>query len=125
MPRRYDQFDPAWGSYDVESFERYGLQEFIDPVSGHGPSRVPFGPDEGLFLKGEDHPTFYKSVFTDMGMGAKVYRNKENGRVYSFEPDRKVGNEFEELEWNYQRSKLLPKKKSKAVDKAFKMKEAE
>lgn len=124
MPLRYEEFDPAWGKYDVDSFERYGLEKYV--VNGHGPSRVPFGPDEGLFLKGEDHDTFFKSVFTDMGMGAKFYRNKKNGRVYSFEPERKLGKEFEELEWNFAHSKFIPKRKttkknqrSKAVDNAF------
>lgn len=121
MPLRYEEFDPAWGEYDELTSRLYGFQ----PVDGHGQSRVPYGPDEGLFLKSEKHPTFFKSVFVDMMSGGRFYRNKQNGRVYSFEPDRDVGPEFEELEWNFAHSKFVPKRnrknkaRSQAVENVF------
>lgn len=121
MPRSYKDFDPAWGEYDVESYVKYSLQP--DPVSGHGPSRIPYGKDEGLYLKSERHPTFYKAVISDMLWGGRFYRNKKNGRIYSFEANRKVGPEFEEVEWTgplFGTEQFLPKNiKNKATKKAL------
>jgi len=110
------------GAYDDETARLYGLVP-TDPEA-HGPSRVPYGPDEGLFLKAENHPTFYKSVITDLMWGGRIWRNKKTGRVYSFEADREPGEEFEEQEYVHPgpMGYLVPRKKGvrgNAVDKAF------
>jgi hypothetical protein len=47
---------------------------------------VPNGPNEGLILKAEDHPTFQKTVAADKKLGYKFYR--KDGRLYSFPQDK-------------------------------------
>lgn len=55
----------------------------LEPDStGHMPSRVPYGEKRGLYLKKVSHPTFHKSVQSDLKRGYKLY--KKGNRYYSF-----------------------------------------
>ena len=78
-----EPFNPLGKGYDDKTAFKYNMNELKD-ATGHMPSRVPDGPEEGLLLKGIDHPTFGDTVTEELKLGNKVFMNKETGRVYSF-----------------------------------------
>ena len=72
------------GGYDYENANKYGITRGPD---GHMASRVPSGPDEGLILKSENHPTFGLTVQGETQAGMDFYRATQGpnaGRLYSF-----------------------------------------
>jgi hypothetical protein len=76
--------------YDYETAELYGLRPGAD---GHWQSRIPKGPEEGLLLKSEKHPTFYKTLEGEMQAGYNIFR-APSGRLYSLPVDRNVPEEY-------------------------------
>jgi len=76
--------------YDYEAAGRAGLKP---DKTGHWPSRVPAGPEEGLLLKHETHPTFGMTIEKEEAAGYKIYRSPE-GRLYSFPQGKKVPQGF-------------------------------
>ena len=76
--------------YDYESARAAGLEP---DDTGHWPSRVPSGENEGLILKDVSHPTFKKTVEEDLKRGYRFYG--KDGRIYSFR--KKPGDEFQLL----------------------------
>ena len=65
--------------FDMKSALAAGLSA---DKTGHFPSRVPSGPNEGLILKSSTHPTFLKTVNADRALGFVMY--EKAGRLYSF-----------------------------------------
>tara|TARA_X000001388_G_scaffold18454_1_gene11792 strand:- start:938 stop:3985 length:3048 start_codon:yes stop_codon:yes gene_type:complete len=81
--QRGDIFGQA--GYDYETARLNNLER--DPVDGHYPSRVPSGPDEGLILKDESHPTFGLTVAGEQQAGMSFYTattGPRKGRTFSF-----------------------------------------
>jgi hypothetical protein len=75
--------------YDYTAAQAAGLKA---DETGHWPSRVPHGPDEGLILKSEMHPSFWKTVSGEFDAGYTFYR--KNGRLYTFPAAQKVDASF-------------------------------
>lgn len=93
-------FDPAGGGFDFESllqdprFAEETRQMFREQEAGkdvHFFSRLPFTeeqqtelgvPGSGMFLKGQDHPTFFKSTLFDARLGADFFKTP-SGRIIS------------------------------------------
>jgi len=71
--------------YDYESAIKGGASP---DKTKHWPSRVAKGPNEGLLLKHETHPTFWKTMETEKAGGYKIYRAPDD-RLYSY-PKEKV-----------------------------------
>lgn len=71
--------------YDYESALGAGMKP--DEVTKHWASRIPHGENEGLILKSEEHPTFWRTLEGEDQAGNKVYRNSTNNRLYSFPKD--------------------------------------
>jgi hypothetical protein len=72
--------------YDYESAKKYGV---TPDETGHYPSRVPSGEQEGLILKSENHPTFNKTLEGEKAAGYEIYRNLKDNRLYSFKKGEK------------------------------------
>ena len=68
--------------YDYESALKYGMQP--NPVDQHWSSRVGTGPQEGLILKSESHPTMWMTLESEAAGGYNLFRNALDGRLYSF-----------------------------------------
>jgi hypothetical protein len=68
-------------AYDMKSAETAGMKP---DENGKWGSRVPDGPNEGLILKYEDHPTFQATIDGEKEAGYTIFKNKKNGRLYSF-----------------------------------------
>ena len=56
---------------------------YREDESGHWPSRVNVGENEGLILKNPKHGTFWKTMWNDFIRGYEFY--EENGRLFSFQ----------------------------------------
>ena len=67
------------GDYDYASARKAGL--FPDKT-GHWPSRVPSGENEGLILKDYRHPTFDLTIKGEQAEGNAFIERM--GRLYSF-----------------------------------------
>ena len=89
---------PKDDDYDYKSAAIAGLKP---DKTGHWPSRVSSGEQEGLILKTEKHPTFDKTILGEAAVGNVFYHNKKDGRLYSFPPDAKLSDDFEK-ETKYQ-----------------------
>jgi signal transduction histidine kinase len=76
------KFGEGENLYDSDSAIQAGIQ--ADKETGHYQSRVAAGPNEGLILKHETHPTFHKTIEGEAEVGNKMYRSPE-GRLFSFE----------------------------------------
>lgn len=72
------KFDPEGSGYDYTSAISAGLKP---DKTGHWPSRVPGGPNEGLLLKGRTHKTWHKTVKGEAKAGYEIYKKK--GRYWS------------------------------------------
>ncbi len=84
--------------YDYKSAAIAGVKP---DTMGHWPSRVGSGEQEGLILKSENHSTFDKTILGEAAAGNVFYRNKKDGKLYSFPPDAKLSADFEK-ETKYQ-----------------------
>lgn len=71
------------GGYDYASAQRAGL---ASDETGHWPSRVPSGTDEGLILKSREHETFRKTIEGERSAGYSLFQDRRSGRIYSFPP---------------------------------------
>lgn len=77
--------------YDYKS----AIEAWLKPdETGHWPSRIPTGPNEGLILKSENHPTFSLTLEAEREAGNVLYRHRGTGRLYSFPKSKTVGPEF-------------------------------
>ncbi len=88
----YATFGSPSNLYDMNSAQSAGLK--MNSTS-HWPSRIPTGEREGLILKHEKHPTFWMTVQEEMNKGYNIYRNQQDGRLYSFPKDWKVPSGFD------------------------------
>lgn len=77
----------------MKSAKAAGLEP--DAATGHWPSRVPNGENEGLLLKMENHKTFDLMMRGEQEAGYRVFRRKSNGRLYSFPSGEKPREGFE------------------------------
>jgi len=75
-------YDPESSDYDMQTALSSGLQP---DETGHWPSRVPEGPNEGLLLKGRGHETWSK---TEEGEKAAGYEIGKRGNRYYSEPEK-------------------------------------
>lgn len=66
--------------YDHGTARAVGLEP---DESGHWPSRVPSGVEEGLILKATDHPTFWKTVEAEKEEGMEWYYKPSTKRWYT------------------------------------------
>ena len=70
-------------NYDYDNAKAAGLKP---DTTGHWPSRVPNGPNEGLILKDVGHPTFWGETFgEELRRRYKFYA--KDGRLWSFKED--------------------------------------
>ena len=74
-----EPFDPEGKGYDTESAETAGLKR---DSTGHMPSRVPNGINEGLILKGKGHETFHLTTKGEEAAGYEIFKSGD-GRYYS------------------------------------------
>ena len=78
FPTAFPKFDKN-NNYDYES----AIEARLHPdKTGHWPSHVPSGRNEGLILKHETHPTFYRTIQTEHKHGYELKRL--HNRLYSF-----------------------------------------
>ena len=54
--------------------------------TGHWPSRIPDGPNEGLILKSPDHDTFSETVEKEKALGNVWWYSPEEDLYYTFPP---------------------------------------
>jgi len=81
MSGQIKPFDPEGAGYDYESAVMAG--QAPSPIDQHWSSRVGQGVNEGLLLKGRNHPTFYKTLEGEKAAGYDVYNSPATGRYYS------------------------------------------
>ncbi len=86
---------------DDYDYKSAAIAGYKPDKTGHWPSRVGSGEQEGLILKSETHPTFDKTILGEAAAGNVFYRNKKDGKLYSFPPDAKLSADFEK-ETKYQ-----------------------
>ena len=72
------KWNPESAGYDYRSARAAGIKA---DKTGHWPSRVPRGPQEGLILKGRKHKTWHKTVEGEKEAGYKII--KKGVRYYS------------------------------------------
>ena len=73
-------FDPRGSGYDFAGAEAAGIGP---DTTGHWGSR---DPQTGMILKGYGHPTFYKTIAADEGLGYRIVEGPD-GRFYSIKMD--------------------------------------
>ena len=69
--------------YDYDAARRAGLGP---DETGHWPSRIPDGPNEGLILKSPDHDTFSETVEKEKALGNVWWYSPEEDLYYTFPP---------------------------------------
>lgn len=67
--------------YDMDAAVAAGMTA---DETGHWPSRVDQGPEEGLILKDVGHPTFMKTVAGEKKAGMVWYQNTKTGKYHTF-----------------------------------------
>lgn len=79
MQRRHGGFRAESANYDMDSAVKAGLQA---DSTGHWPSRIPTGSQEGLLLKGRGHQTWPLTEQGEREAGMEIYQGP-NRRYYS------------------------------------------
>lgn len=79
--------------YDMENAVAAGLQA---DETGHWPSRVPTGPNEGMLLKSEKHPTFGLTTQGERDAGYILWRRNKDKQLFSFPMWKKPGSQYSE-----------------------------
>jgi hypothetical protein len=76
-PLKLEKINRKYG-YNYAAADRNNIQP---DSTGHYPSRVPSGPEEGLILKAKKHPTMPITRAYEKELGYRIKR--KNGQLYS------------------------------------------
>ena len=79
--------------YDFDSAVSAGIKP---DSTGHWPSRVGSGSNEGLILKDVRHPTFGKTVAAEKRLGMRFFQLA--GRLFTFPEDKVVQPAFKSVD---------------------------